>query len=107
MIDMDRQLEVEAGVPVVTPVQADGDVVAGVLPAGRYATVLHVGHPSELVGATGALLDWGAGEGLKWGTSPGADGDHWACRLEIYLTDPQQEPDMSKWETLLAFRLAD
>jgi len=29
------------------------------------------------------------------------------CRLEIYLTDPSVEPDMSKWETQLAFRLAD
>jgi len=28
-------------------------------------------------------------------------------RLEIYLTDPAQEPDMSKWVTQLAFRLAD
>jgi effector-binding domain-containing protein len=104
---MDRQLEVEAGVPVVAPVQPDGDVVAGVLPAGRYATVLHVGHPGELVAATGALLDWGAAEDLKWDTAPGADGERWAGRLEIYLTDPQQEPDMSKWETVLAFRLAD
>jgi hypothetical protein len=28
-------------------------------------------------------------------------------RLEIYLTNPAQEPDMSKWVTQLAFRLAD
>jgi hypothetical protein len=33
-------------------------------------------------------------------------GDRWSCRLEIYLTDPSQEPDMNKWETQLAFRLA-
>jgi DNA-binding transcriptional MerR regulator len=25
----------------------------------------------------------------------------------IYLTDPREEPDMSKWVTQLAFRLAD
>jgi hypothetical protein len=30
-----------------------------------------------------------------------------ACRLEIYLTDPGKQPDMDKWETQLAFRLAD
>ena len=28
-------------------------------------------------------------------------------RLEIYKTDPAEEPDMSKWETELAFKLAD
>jgi len=27
-------------------------------------------------------------------------------RPEIYLTDPSQEPDMSAWQTQLAFRLA-
>ena len=26
---------------------------------------------------------------------------------ESYLTDPRQEPDMSRWQTRLAFRLAD
>jgi hypothetical protein len=29
------------------------------------------------------------------------------CRLELYKTDPAVEPDMNKWETELAFRLAD
>jgi hypothetical protein len=59
------------------------------------------------VAATEALLDWAAEQGLTWDMTPGADGDRWACRLEIYLTDPRQEPDMSKWVTQLAFRLAD
>lgn len=27
-------------------------------------------------------------------------------RLEIYLTDPDEEPDMTKWPTQLMFRLA-
>lgn len=77
------------------------------LPGGRYATVTHVGHPMGLMLATKELLDWGAAQGLKWDVSPGAQGEQWGCRLENYLTDPGQEPDMSKWETQLAFRLAD
>ena len=55
---------------------------------------------------TGALLDWAAEQGLTWDMSPADDGERWGGRLEIYLTDPSQEPDMSKWETQLAFRLA-
>ena len=54
-----------------------------------------------------ALLDWAAGEGLAWDMSPGEDGERWGGRPEVYLTDPDQEPDMSKWVTELAFRLAD
>jgi effector-binding domain-containing protein len=88
-------------------VNGDDLVVAGVLPAGRYATVTHTGHPSELVKVTGALLDWAAEQGLTWDVSPSKDGDRWGARLEFYLTDPAEEPDMSKWQTQLAFRLAD
>ena len=109
VIDMMRQLEVENGVPLTAPVEntGDGEVISGVLPAGRYATVTHVGHPSELAGATKALLDWAAGQGLAWDMSPGETGERWGSRLEFYLTDPREEPDMSKWITQLAFKLAD
>ena len=107
VIDMMRQLEIDNGVPVAAPVDGDGDVIAGAVPAGRYATVIHVGHPSELAGATKALLDWAAAQHLTWEMSPDADGERWGSRLEIYLTDPREEPDMSKWVTQLAFRLAD
>ena len=86
----------------------DGDdhVVSGVLPAGRYATVTHVGHPSELMEVTKALLEWAAAQGLTWDVSAADGGERWGSRLEIYLTDPGEEPDMSKWQTQLAFRLA-
>ena len=39
LIDMQRQLEVEVGVPLATPAQGDGDVHAGVLPAGQAASL--------------------------------------------------------------------
>jgi effector-binding domain-containing protein len=107
VIDMDRELEIDAGVTVPQPLTGDGRVVAGTLPAGRYATLTHVGHPSELAGVTQALQDWAADQGLAWDMSPGEDGERWGSRLEFYLTDPAQEPDMSKWVTQLAFRLAD
>jgi effector-binding domain-containing protein len=106
VIDMARELEMEAGVPVATATDGDDQIVAGVLPAGRYATLTHVGHPSELMAATKALLDWAAEQGLTWDVTPSEDGDRWAGRLENYLTDPEQEPDMSKWVTQLAFKLA-
>jgi effector-binding domain-containing protein len=107
VIDMMLQLEIEAGVPVAAVPDGDGEVICGVLPAGRYATIMHVGHPSELLGVTKALRDWAAEQGLAWDMSPDGDGERWASRLEISLTDPRQEPDMSKWVTQLAFRLAD
>ena len=107
VIDMARKLEVDVAVPVAAAVDGDDHVVSGVLPAGRYATLTHVGHPGELYVVTGSLLDWAAAQGLTWDMSPGEEGERWGARVETYLTDPEVEPDMSKWVTELAFRLAD
>jgi hypothetical protein len=47
-----------------------------------------------------------AGQGLTFDVRETEDGDRWGARLEIYESDPAQEPDMDKWVTDLAFRLA-
>lgn len=51
--------------------------------------------------ATRDLLDWATERDLKWDAS----GNRWGCRLEEYLSDPAEVPDMNKWQTRLAFRL--
>jgi effector-binding domain-containing protein len=107
VLDMERKLQVDVGVPAAAAAPGDDDIVTGVLPAGRYVTLIHVGHPSELAGVTQTLLDWAAAQGLTWDMVPGEGGEHWGGRVEFYLTDPAGEPDMSKWVTQLAFRLAD
>lgn len=107
VIDMERELEMEGGFPVPVPVEGEGDIQAGILPAGRYATVTHVGHPDQLIDVTAGLLSWAHEQGLRWDMSAADRGDRWGCRLEFYKTNPAVEPDMNKWETELAFRLAD
>lgn len=107
VIDMARQLVVEAGVPVEAEVVGDDVVFAGVLPAGRYVSHTHVGHPDQLVEVVGAVLAWARERGLTWDMTESPDGDVWGCRLEIYHTHPAEQPDPNKWETELAFRLAD
>lgn len=103
----DGRMEVEAGIPVAALVEVDGDVVAGTLPAGRYATLTHVGPPDQLFGVTAALLGWAAQQGLAWDLTESDAGEHWAARLEVLKTNPAEQPDMTKWETELAFKLAD
>lgn len=107
VIDMAAKLVVEAGIPVAAPLDGDGPIVAGVLPAGRYACVPHVGHPDELMGVTGELLDWAQRRDLRWDMVPTPEGEEWGCRLEVLMTNPAEEPDLHKWETVLQFRLAD
>lgn len=106
VIDMERELEVEVGVPTASVPTGAGEVRGGILPSGRYASIGHTGHPDELVHVTGHLLEWANAEGLRFDKAPGEDGEHWACRLEFYETDPDDEPDLTKWQHTLAFRLA-
>jgi effector-binding domain-containing protein len=107
VIDMERAMEIEVGVPVGAPVEEDDRVIAGVLPSGRYAVLTHRGDYSGLVEANAALQDWAAGEGLQldqWSTERG---DAFGGRVEFYPTDPNEEPDPARWETEVAYRLAD
>jgi effector-binding domain-containing protein len=107
VIDMERELLVEVGVPVASAIEDVGDIRSGILPAGRFAVVTHTGAPETLAAATSELLDWAAARDLAWDVSDTDAGEKWGCRLENYLTDPAEQPDMSKWQTELAFRLAD
>lgn len=105
VVDMDKRLEIEVGVPVAAGTTGGDRVEAGILPAGRYATLLHVGHPMRLAETTAALLDWGVDQGLHWDVEQSSDGDRWAARLEIYETNPVEEPNLEKWRTRIAIRL--
>jgi len=107
VVNMEGQLEVEAGVPVASAVQDDGAIRAGTLPAGRFAVMTHTGAPDTLVAATAELLDWAEGHGLAWDVTRTEAGVKWGCRVEFYLTNPAEQPDASRWQTQLAFRLAD
>jgi effector-binding domain-containing protein len=106
VVDMERQLQVEVGVPVASAIEDDSEIRAGTLPAGRFAVMTHTGAPDTLAAATAHLLDWSQARGLEFDRSRTEAGERWGCRLEFYLTNPAEEPDLSKWETQLAFRLA-
>jgi effector-binding domain-containing protein len=109
VIDMERELEVEIGLPVARPLAGNGRVTTNVLPAGRYGTILYTG-PYEgpgLVEANGALIQWARDRGVVWDNWQDERGDVFGSRVEHYLTDPEVEPDSSKWQTEVAIRLAD
>jgi effector-binding domain-containing protein len=107
VIDMDRGLVMQAGVPVESAIEGSGDVHDGVLPAGRYATTTYIGHPAGLVEVTRRMLEWADDQGLQWDTGSSPDGEVWGCRLEHHETDPAEEADLTRWQTRLEFRLAD
>jgi effector-binding domain-containing protein len=108
VIDMAAKMEIDVGVPVATAVTGDNRITADILPAGRYATLIYTGPYEGLMPATGDLLDWAENKGIVWDKWPaGPKGEGWRARIENYLTDPTKEANPAKWETELAFKLAD
>jgi effector-binding domain-containing protein len=104
VIDMQAEMDIEVGVPVAVPVAGDGRVTPGVLPAGRYASLVFTG--SGLAGNR-ALLEWGRANGLRWDRWDTTKGDAFRARTETWLTDPKVEPRKTRWEIEVAIRLAD
>ena len=107
-----QPLRFELGVPTRAAPNSDGRVQAGTLPAGRYATFLHVGpythaELADLNDAREALTGWAAREGLTLAAAATPRGTAYEANVEHYLTDASREPDWSKWETQLAFLIAD
>lgn len=100
-------LEIEAGVPVADVSEGAGSVAFAILRAGRFASVSHHGHPSELGQVTKDLLDWAEANDLTWDMDDSDGAQSWGARMEVYNTDPRLEPNMSNWDNDLLFRLAN
>jgi hypothetical protein len=105
-------MSVQVGVPVPAGAQLSEhavpfEVQTGTVPAGRYACLTHVGPYDGLPAATERLLTWADEQCLRFDRDSVDDVDRWVARLEIYLTDPRLETDPNRFETELAFRLAD
>ncbi|QXJ20633.1 GyrI-like domain-containing protein [Actinomadura graeca] len=107
VIDMAGTLEVEGGVPLAAAVEGEGEIFPGTLPAGRYVTYTHTGHPDQLVDVTAAVLGWGTDQGLAWDREDGERGERWACRLEVFKTHPLEVPDPNDWVTDVTLKVAD
>jgi effector-binding domain-containing protein len=104
VIDMKGEMDIEVGIPVTTVLPNDERVAGGVLPAGRYASLIYTG--SGLAGNK-ALLDWAKAHGIAWDRWNDEKGDAFRARYESFLTDPKIEPRKTKWEIEVAIKLAD
>ncbi len=104
IINMDGEMDVEVGIPVDTALSGNGRVCPGVLPAGRYASLVYIG-----TGYTGssALTRWAIENGLAFDQWDDPKGTAFRARYERYLTDPKIQPLKSKWEVEVAVRLLD
>ena len=98
VINMETTMEVEIGVPVASALAGDGRVRPGVLPAGRYATLVYAG-VKNAIEANKVLIDWAKEQGIEWDAWDTETGHAFRARYETFLTGPDDDPDQAKWET--------
>jgi effector-binding domain-containing protein len=104
VIDMSGEMDIEVGILVTESLPGDERVKPGVLPAGKYASVVYIGN-----GYTGnkTLIEWAKANGIAWDRWDDPGGDAFHCRYEAHLTDPKIEPRKTKWEIEVAIKLAE
>ena len=106
VIAMPDYLDIELAWPVAEPVTGNGRVQPGTLPEGRYASLIYTDATKGIEG-NGVLIGWAEANGIQWDRWDDEKGDAFRCRYETYLTGPEDDPDMTKWETEVAIKLAD
>lgn len=81
--NMDMQdLDIEIGFPVNSPLPGQGEIQSGAIPAGKFATCLHVGPYPEIGPAYEALTQFI----VKGGHEPTG------VAYEVYMNDPTITP---------------
>jgi effector-binding domain-containing protein len=103
VIDMKGLMDIEIGFIVPSQLPDDERVKSGVLPAGRYASLIYTG--SDLA-AIRFLMKWAEDKGITWERWDTPAGEVFGCRYEAYLTDYRLEPRKKQWEIDLAIKIA-
>lgn len=99
-VDIARQMRIEVGAFASVEEGHDDALTISHAPAGEYAVLTYRDHS---IRANRHLHEWVAAKELVLDVDPSDDGDEWAGRFEIYLTDPRTEPRKTWWTTQLAF----
>ncbi|MBI3844688.1 MAG: GyrI-like domain-containing protein [Planctomycetes bacterium] len=89
------KIDIEAGMPLKSPVASKGRVLASELPAGKVAMTWHIGPYTTLTQTYDKLKAWMKDHSME------SAGGFW----EFYWTDPGLEPDPAKWRTQIFWPL--
>lgn len=104
VIDMRGFMDIEFGFPFRKSLPDDGAVKSGILPEGRYASLIYSGGG---ISGNRALIEWVRSQGMEFDRWDTEQGDNFRGRYETYLTDPKIEPRKSRWKIEVAIKLAD
>lgn len=98
-------MDLTVSVPVPACMSIGDDFETGEIPAGRYLVARPEGGPDVLDRVHSEMWNWAGEQGLELAIDERADGIHWHARTEQFLTDPESEPDRSKWAIEVTYLL--
>jgi hypothetical protein len=101
-----KPFNLEVGFPVCTAVRGDERIIAGVIPDGTFATLVHCGNPDNIDESFNKLQNWVNRQQLKWKTCRQNGCEAWAGRFEFQLTDTSVQPNINQWRTAIAVLIA-
>ncbi len=106
VINMENDMDVEIGFPIANAISGDGRVSSGVLPAGRYGTLVYTDVTKGIEGNS-VLIGWAEKEAVNWDAWDTENGHAFASRVEFFLDGPDDHPDPTTWRTEVAIKIAD
>lgn len=101
--DMNEIMEIEAGVLIGRAPSDNPQIKAGLLPGGRYASLIYRGNGLR---GNQALMQWGRDTGTAFEPIDPAQAESYVCRYEAYLTDYRIEPRKLLWDVELSIKIA-
>jgi effector-binding domain-containing protein len=101
--DMREIMEIEAGLLTAAAPPDHPQIKSGLLPAGKYASLIYRGNGLR---GNQALMQWGRDKAIAFEAIDPAEAESYRCRYEAYLTDHRVEPRKLLWDVELAIKLA-
>lgn len=99
-VDMEKGLEIEIGAVVDRVIPGEGDIRTGKVPGGKYVNLTHFGNFYNLIPQNAAVQDWAKANGKTIKMTKSGD---FASRIEYYYSNPDTEPDQSKWKSEIMY----
>ncbi len=102
--DMKHIMDVEVGVMTNAGLGNQGNIHLGLLPEGKYATLVYRGNGLR---GNQALMKWANEHNIKFDPLNADEVESYVCRYEAYLTDYRAEPRKLLWDVELSIKIAD
>lgn len=102
--DMKSTMDVEVGLVTNSAPTGNSRIKPGVLPKGRYASLIYRGNGLR---GNQALMKWAKDNGVRFDPLVADLAESYVCRYEAYLTDYRMEPRKLLWDVELSIKVAE